>query len=83
MHRLRNVLWLLILFELGVVLIFLPWLQVWESNYFLGQYPALRPYLLHPSLRGVITGLGALDILLAIDMARMLLRLKETPARSA
>ena len=83
MHRLRNVLWLLILFELGVVLIFLPWLQVWESNYFMGQYPALRPYLLHPSLRGVITGLGALDILLAIDMARMLLRLKETPARSA
>jgi hypothetical protein len=83
MHRLRNLLWLLILFELGVVLLFLPWLQVWESNYFLGQYPALRPYMLHPSLRGAITGLGALDIVLAIDLGRILFRMKATQARSA
>lgn len=83
MHRLRSVLWLLILFELGVVLVFLPWLQVWDSNYFLGQFPILRPYLLHSSLRGAITGLGALDILLAVDLARTLLRIKATPARSA
>jgi hypothetical protein len=83
MQRLRSLLWLLILFELGVVLVFLPWLQVWESNYFLGQYPVLRPFLLHPSVRGVITGLGALDIVLAIDLARILLRMKATQARSA
>jgi hypothetical protein len=83
MHRLRSVLWLFILFELGVVLVFLPWLQVWESNYFLSQYPALRPILLHPSLRGVITGVGALDIVLAIDLARALLRMKATQVRSA
>jgi hypothetical protein len=83
MHRLRHVLWLMILFELGVVLLFLPWLQLWESNYFLGHYPVLRPYLLHPSLRGVITGLGALDILLAADSVRRLMRMKTTQARSA
>ena len=82
MHRLRNVLWLLILFELGIVLVFLPWLQLWESNYFLGQYPMLRPYLLHPSLRGAITGLGVLDIMLAIDLVRILLRMKPTQAHS-
>jgi hypothetical protein len=69
MHRLRYVLWLIILFELGIVLLFLPWLQLWESNYFLSHYPVLRPYLLHPSLRGAITGLGALDILMAADSA--------------
>jgi hypothetical protein len=78
MHRLRNVLGLLILFELGVVLIFLPWLQVWEFNYFLSEYPALRPLLLHPSLRGAVTGLGLLDVVLAIDLARTLLRPKAT-----
>ena len=83
MHRLRNILWLLILFEFGIVLVFLPWLQLWESNYFLGQYPALRPYLLNGSLRGAITGLGALDILLAVDLARMLLRMKATQVHSA
>jgi hypothetical protein len=83
MHRLRNILWLLILFELGIVLLFLPWLQVWESNYFLGHYPLLRPYVLNPSVRGAITGLGALDILLAVDLVRTLLRMKATQARSA
>jgi hypothetical protein len=83
MHRLRSVLWLMILFELGVVLLFLPWLQVWESNYFLGHYPVLRPYLLHPSLRGAITGLGALDILLAADSVRRIMRMKTTQTRSA
>lgn len=83
MQRLRSVLWLLILFELGVVLVFLPWLQMWESNYFLSQYPLLRSYLLHPSLRGAITGLGALDILLAVDLAWMLFRMKTTQAHSA
>ena len=82
MHRLRHVLWLLILFELGVVLLFLPWLQLWEFNYFLGHYPMLRPYLMHPSLRGAITGLGALDILLAADMVRTLIRTKTTQAHS-
>jgi len=48
----------------------------------LGHYPALRPYLLHPSLRGAITGLGALDILLAADLVRGLMRMKTTAARS-
>jgi hypothetical protein len=83
MHRLRNLLWLMILFELGIVLAILPWLQAWESNFFLGQYPILRPYLLHPSLRGAITGLGALDIVLAVDLARILFRMKTTQTRSA
>jgi hypothetical protein len=83
MHRLRNVLWVLILFELGVVLIFLPWLPVWEFNYFLSEYPALRPLLLHPSLRGAVTGLGLLDVVLAIDLARTLLRPKATQIPSA
>ncbi|HEY4580394.1 MAG TPA: hypothetical protein VIG89_05105 [Candidatus Acidoferrales bacterium] len=83
MHRLRSVLWLIILFELGVVLLFLPWLPLWESNYFLAHYPVLRPYLLHPSLRGAITGLGALDILLAADLVRRRMRMKTTQTHSA
>ena len=79
MRHVRNVLWLIILFELGAVLVFLPWLDLWESNYFLTHYPMIRPFLLHPSLRGAITGLGSLDILLAVDSLRMLMRIKSTP----
>jgi hypothetical protein len=83
MHRFRSILWLLVLFELGIVLLFLPWMQVWESNYFLAQYPALRPYLMHPSLRGIITGLGALDIMMAADLARMSFRSKAAQPHEA
>jgi len=70
MQRLLNVLWMLVLFEMGVLLLFLPWVHFWEANYFLSRYPSLAPYLLHPSLRGAISGVGALDILLAARMLR-------------
>jgi hypothetical protein len=70
MHRLLQVLWMLVLFELGVLLLFLPWVAFWDTNYFLSHYPALRPYLLQPALRGTVSGLGALDIFLAARMIR-------------
>ena len=58
------------IFLLGVILILLPWLGYWEHNYFLDKYPEMIPYLLHPSLRGAITGLGVLDVMLAGSMLR-------------
>jgi hypothetical protein len=79
MHTLFRVFWMLILFELGVTLVVLPWITPgpWDSNYFLSHYPALRPYMLQPAVRGMISGLGALDVLLA---ARMLRRRPATAA---
>ncbi len=65
MHRVLRVLLLLIWFELGVLLVFLPWSGFWERNYFLDRFPTLIPYLLNPYLRGAITGLGLLDMGLA------------------
>lgn len=50
------------LLELGVFLFLLPWSSPWERNYFLYRYPALAPYLLDNSLRGVISGLGLVDL---------------------
>jgi len=41
---------------------------VWEQNYFLSHFPSLMPILLHPSFRGAVSGLGILDIFLAIRM---------------
>jgi hypothetical protein len=57
-------------FLLGVLLILIPWLQYWDHNFFLDKYPGLIPFLLHPSVRGAVTGLGALDVLLAARMMR-------------
>jgi len=57
-------------FLLGVLLILIPWLQYWDHNFFLDKYPGLIPFLLHPSVRGAVTGLGALDVMLAARMMR-------------
>ncbi len=70
MSRLLRVLLCLDFFLLGVLLLFLPWLGLWEHNYFLTRYPALIPILLHPSVRGAVSGLGALDIVLAAGVLR-------------
>ena len=53
---------------MGAVLFYLPWTSVWEQNYFLSHFPSLMPILLHPSFRGAVSGLGILDIFLAIRM---------------
>ena len=53
---------------MGAVLFYLPWTGVWEQNYFLSHFPSLMPILLHPSFRGAVSGLGILDIFLAIRM---------------
>jgi hypothetical protein len=79
-QRFFRVLWMLFLFELGIVLICIPWLNLWDSNYFLNHYPMLRPYLLHPSVRGFVTGLGALDIAMAVSMLRHPSATSETPS---
>ena len=70
MNRLLRILPILICFVMGVLLLRLPWHDFWESNYLLTRYPALIPVLLHPAVRGAISGLGALNILLAVSMIR-------------
>jgi len=50
------------IFLLGVLLMLIPWMGYWDHNFFLDKYPGLIPYLLHPSVRGAVSGLGALDI---------------------
>ncbi len=68
MGRWTRVLLILICFELGALLLFLPWTLAWERNYFLNRYPALIPVVLHPALRGAISALGLLNILIAAEM---------------
>ena len=55
-------------FEMGALLLYLPWTSFWEQNYFLSHFPVLMPVLLHPSFRGAVSGLGVVDIILAISM---------------
>jgi hypothetical protein len=66
MNRIYRALLVVVAFEMGALLLYLPWSAYWEQNYFLSHYPSLMHIVLHPSFRGVVSGIGVLDILLAV-----------------
>jgi hypothetical protein len=62
--------------ELGMVLVVLPWTRGWTENHLLVAYPQVRFLLQNNFLRGLISGLGFLDIGFGIWEA---VRYKEPP----
>jgi hypothetical protein len=69
-NRLLRVVLLLLWLEVGLVLILVPWSEVWETNYFLYQYPGLGFFVKNPFLRGAISGLGLINVFLALEAFR-------------
>jgi xanthine/uracil permease len=63
----------------GVVLIVAPWTAFWEANWMLQPWPALRELLLNGFARGAISGLGLVNVLVAL--ADLHGRLLATPRR--
>ena len=70
MSRMVRVPVLLIWLVLGLILILVPWSDLWETNYLFYQYPALGLLLKNPFLRGAISGLGFMNILLSLEAFR-------------
>jgi hypothetical protein len=68
MNRVLRAMLVVLCFEMGALLLYLPWTSFWEQNYFLSHFPVLIPVLLHPSFRGAVSGLGVVDIIIAIGM---------------
>ena len=50
----------------GLVLAVIPWTPLWERNYLLQLDPALRHLVLSGFVRGAVTGLGLVNIFLAL-----------------
>jgi hypothetical protein len=70
MNRIVRVPLLLVWLLLGLALILVPWSDIWETNYFLFQYPALGLFLKNGFLRGAISGLGFMNVLLSLEAFR-------------
>ncbi|MGA2509853.1 MAG: hypothetical protein ABSG27_06440 [Candidatus Acidiferrales bacterium] len=70
MSRIARVILLLLWLAFGLALILVPWSDIWEANYFLYQYPALGVFLKNPFLRGAISGLGFMNVLLSLEAFR-------------
>jgi hypothetical protein len=86
MNRIFRALTVVLLFEMGALLLYLPWSAFWEQNYFLNHLPWLMPVLLHPSLRGIVSGIGVLDIFVAFGLfnprAAQAVRVPPPPSQS-
>jgi hypothetical protein len=66
-HRRILGIWLVIFaFELGLFLLIVPWLRTWDLNWIPLHSPLLGGFWLNPFFRGAISGLGLLNIYIAI-----------------
>ena len=68
----RLSLFVLVLFcvYLGVLVLILPWwARVWDDNLYIQSHPALAAVLHNGAVRGLISGLGLLDIWIGVSEA--------------
>ncbi len=52
--------------EVGSFLILLPWMRIWDDNYFIFMYPHLRALVASPFLKGAVLGLGIVNLLIGL-----------------
>jgi hypothetical protein len=50
----------------GVVLAVAPWTTLWETNYLVQPHPLVRSLLFNAFTRGAISGLGLVNLMLAL-----------------
>ncbi|MGH9535332.1 MAG: hypothetical protein ACRD2E_10785 [Terriglobales bacterium] len=60
--RAGRALLVMVLLELGLLLLVLPWTGAWQHNYFLQQWPWLRDWALSPYVRGAVSGWGLVNL---------------------
>ena len=74
--RLWLIVSVLICLEIGIVLTVLPWTRMWTENSLLLGHPQLREFLTQNFVRGLVSGLGLVDIWMGIAEA---VRYREGP----
>lgn len=52
--------------EMGLVLIVIPWLAFWDRNYFAQLVPSLHALITNNFVRGAVSGLGVINVLVGI-----------------
>jgi hypothetical protein len=62
LHRVAVLLFVFFCAILGVILIIFPWRDEWTTNSLLLGHPALQEFLAGGFVRGLVSGLGLLDI---------------------
>jgi hypothetical protein len=69
LHRVSLVIFVIFCIELGLLLTVLPWTRIWTGNSLLAAHPAWRALMQDNFVRGIITGIGLVDIWIGIGEA--------------
>jgi hypothetical protein len=54
-------------FEVGLFLIIFPWMEPWSNNYFATLVPEWRTFWVNAYVRGAISGLGVVNVVVALS----------------
>jgi hypothetical protein len=68
-HKLSGLLYVIFCFEMGIFLTVLPWLDIWDTNYFAWIAPESgwwRGFWMSPYVRGAVSGIGLVNIYIAL-----------------
>ncbi len=66
MSRLLTILYIVVCFEMGVLLFVFPWVSLWNKNFFIEHYSWVLSIARNYFVRGAISGIGLADIWLAV-----------------
>jgi hypothetical protein len=58
--------WIILCFELGAFLVVYPWMDGWNQNMFANWRQGWHSVWLSPWFRGAVSGLGALNLIIAL-----------------
>jgi hypothetical protein len=50
----------------GAVLVFAPWTPLWDANWLLSIWPGARGFVLSAFTRGAVSGLGLVNLVIAL-----------------
>ncbi len=76
LQRIWLVVFVLFCLEVGIILAALPWTGIWTNNSLLLGYPQVREFLMQNFVRGLVSGLGLVDIWMGVAEA---VRYREGP----
>ena len=76
LQRIVTLLYILVTFQIGVILVRIPWKSAWTENSLLGAYPAVQHWIGSYFVRGAVTGLGLLNLWIGVRETRRLLQSK-------
>jgi NhaP-type Na+/H+ or K+/H+ antiporter len=67
LRRIELYLYVIIRIYIGIIVLVLPWYPpLWADNQLLNHFPHVATFLMHGAVRGVVSGLGLLNLWIAI-----------------